>query len=549
MGPVRRRRGGGGARADLLSAQRAVALLRWLPPAAALFYVIVLARRLGSVVDQLTWNADYVSVMALGQSVATSGKAGRAVIIQIGYYWFDLATQRLPYHRVIWDFGPYLMALLALGLIGWAAWRLGGRFAGLLAASIGLAASPLVLSTQAAQSFHGTTWFGDALLAAYLCWLLGAQRSRAATVIVSGLVATAAGLATATDPLLLPAGDAPFAAALALTMWARPAQLGRPRLVAAGATLGGTGLVAGALSIGDRLAGYGSSFPRGLTHLVTPEHFAGNLRQLATGIFEVAGMPRSGDGVLGYLLGASLLAGILLPMVWLISSLRSEKMPAATVAVLGFWSASALLVAAAFLFSDIPSDFLQNSARYLVPMFYVAVATAPLWAASSERRAALVALPASLLIVANGAAVDRVASARGFEPSFSPGLAGPIAFLEQRGLTRGYAAYDEASPISYRSDFALHVYPVIEQPPTSEDVCGTAICPFAYNSISDWYQGHTGPTFILIDTALSRMNHPPPADLDTPIATYKVGRFLIYVYADDVAAHMGVPPRFTRPLL
>ena len=545
---MRRRRGGGGARADLLSAQRAVALLRWLPPAAALFYVIVLARRLGSVVDQLTWNADYVSVMALGQSVATSGKAGRAVIIQIGYYWFDLATQRLPYHRVIWDFAPYLMTLVALGLIGWAAWRIAGRLAGMLAISIGLAASPLVLSTQAAQSFHGTTWFGDALLAAYLCWLLSAEHRRAATVIVSALVATAAGVATATDPLLLPAGDAPFAAALALMRWARPDELGRLRLVASGTTLAAAAIIAGAVTLGDRLAGYGSSFPRGLTHLVTAEHFAGNVRQLGTGIFEVAGMPRSGDGVLGYVLGATLLAGILLPMVWLARSLRTE-IGAATLALLGFWSASALFVAAAFLFSDIPSDFLQNSARYLVPMFYAVAATVPLWAASANGRAALVALPAALLIVANGAAVDRVAGGRGFEPSFSPGLAEPIAFLEQHGLTRGYAAYDEASPISYRSDFALHVYPVTDQPATSEDVCGTAICPFAYNSISDWYRGDTGPTFILIDTSLSRMNHAPPAQLDTPIATYKVGRFLIYVYADDVAGHMGVPPRFTRPLL
>ena len=32
------------------------------------------------------------------------------------------------------------------------------------------------------------------------------------------------------------------------------------------------------------------------------------------------------------------------------------------------------------------------------------------------------------------------------------------------------------------------------------------------------------------------------------MTVYHVGRYEIYVYADDVAAHMGTPPRFTRSL-
>ena len=70
-----------------------------MPPAAALIYAFVLLRRLPEIVDQLTWNADYVSVMVLAQSVGANGKSGRAVIIQIGWYWFDLATLHLPFHR------------------------------------------------------------------------------------------------------------------------------------------------------------------------------------------------------------------------------------------------------------------------------------------------------------------------------------------------------------------------------------------------------------------------------------------------------------------
>ncbi len=522
--------------------------MRWLPPIAALAYAFVIARRLGSIADQLTWNADYDSVMTLAQTVGTAGKSGRAVIIQTGWFWLDLAALRLPYHRQIWELMPYAMALIALGLIAWTAWRLAGWFAAVLTVSIGLAASPVVLATQAAQSYHGTTWLGAAALAAYLCWLLSRVHLRSWTMIVSALTAVVVGLATATDPLLIPSGDAPLAASLLLLVLLRRTQFGRSQLAPAFGMLVGAGVVAGALLLGQRLAGYGASFPRGLTHLVTTGHFAGNVRQLVSGVFEVAGMPRNNPGVLGIVLGLLLIAALLLPVAWAIRAALRD-MPPPVLAVVAYWSLSAVFVAAAFLFSDVPSDFLQNSSRYLVPMFYVAVGTLPLWAAASERRLAIVAIPATLFIATNAFAIDAAAAAGGFEPAFSPGLAEPIAFLESHGLKNGYAAYDEASPISYKTDFALHVAPVTDRFLSTEDQCGTPICPFAYDSISDWYGHDGGPTFILIDTALSRMNRPPPSDLDSSIATYDVGRFVIYVYGDDVATHMGVPPRFTRPLL
>ena len=80
--------------------------LRWLPLAAAVVYAFVLARRLPEIVDQLTWNADYVSVMTLAQTVGSEGKAGHAIIVQIGYFWFDLAVLPLPFHKVVWPGGP-----------------------------------------------------------------------------------------------------------------------------------------------------------------------------------------------------------------------------------------------------------------------------------------------------------------------------------------------------------------------------------------------------------------------------------------------------------
>ncbi|MFI5284111.1 MAG: hypothetical protein ACHQ0J_13425 [Candidatus Dormibacterales bacterium] len=266
--------------------------LRWLPPAAALVYAFVLMRRLPAIVDQLTWNPDYVSVMTLAQSIGTGGKAGHAIIVQIGYFWFDLAVLPLPFHKVLWLYAPYAMALVALALLAWSAGRLCGRFAALLTASLGLAASPLVLSTQAADSYHGTTWFGATLLAAFLCWLLTGRPGRIATLAVTVVVALLIGFTTASDPLLGPTGDAPFAAALLLVWLVRRKEVGKRVLLTGLGMLAATGVVSLGLVLTDRLLGYTSSFPRGLTHFVPPERLSMHMHQLAAGLFEVAGHPR-----------------------------------------------------------------------------------------------------------------------------------------------------------------------------------------------------------------------------------------------------------------
>jgi hypothetical protein len=518
-----------------------------MPAAAALVYVFVLARRLPDIVDQLTWNADYVSVMSLAQSIGSEGKTGHAIIVQIGYFWLDFAVLPLPFHKILWLYAPYAMALLALLLLAWVAGRLCGHFAALLVAALGLAASPLVLSTQAAQSYHGTTWFGAALLAAFLCWLLTSRPGRTATLAVTLLVALVVGLATASDPLLAPTGDAPFAAALLLTWLVRRKEVETRALMTGLGALAAAGFVALALVLTDRLLGYTSSFPRGLTHFVSPQHLSLHMRQLAGGLFEVAGMPPGGSA-LGVVLGLLLVAGVVLPLTWLVVSVRGS-IRAPLLAVIAYWSASAVFLAAAFVFSDVPTDFLETSARYLVSMFFVAVATVPLWAAQDPRRLAAIAVPASVFILGNAASVEQDASTGWFENYFSVQLPELISFLELQGLTHGYAAYDEATPMTLKSDFHLLVRPVTEEFLTADDKCAQPICPYAYNSLSDWYGGSTGPTFILFDPEMARLGQPPPDTLDTPVNVLHTGRFAIYVYVDDVASHMEIPSKFTRPLL
>lgn len=533
-----------------MSFGRLLGAIRWAPVAAACVYLFVVGRRLPDIVGQLTWNADYDSQMAIAEWVGTSGLPHRAVVIQLGYFWFDAATRPLPFHVTVWEYAPTFMAALTVAAIAWTAWRLAGFFAAALAAALSLGASPLVLSTEVAQAYHGTTWFGTALAATYLIWLLTSSPRRRVLIAVSVVVGLVLGFMTASDPLLGPTGDAPIVAALILGWRARPTDVTRRRLAAAGVMALTALLVAGATVVGGRALGLTSSFPRGLTHFVTRQHFAGNVRQLASGVFEVAG--NENGSLLGIALGLVLLAGILVPIMWLIRSVRGNT-PAPLLAALAFWSSSAVFVAAAFLFSDIPADFIETSSRYLVSMFFVGAATVPLLAGDRVMRGAIVAAPAALLILTNAASVDHDARAGNFEPIFSFALDAPISFLESHGLSHGYAAYDEASPMSLKTDFRLHVYPVSQWFITEGDTCGPppqgSICPYAYNSVSDWYAGHNGPTFILVDTYMYRLNQPPPATLDHVTATYQFGRFTVLVYDDDVASHMGTPVRFRRPLI
>ena len=107
--------------------------------------------------------------------------------------------------------------------------------------------------------------------------------------------------------------------------------------------------------------------------------------------------------------------------------------------------------------------------------------------------------------------------------------------------------------MTWKSNLGVHIYPVTEAFGTVDDRCrpqGSAtVCPFTYNSVSDWYAGASGPTFILVDPTVQYLHDPPADSLETPSEILRVDRFVIYVYNDDVASHMGTPRKFTRPLL
>ncbi len=87
---------------------------------------------------------------------------------------FELLTKWLPLHRQVWEATPYAMALCAAGLVGWGAWRVGGRWAGMIAAAIMICAGPGTLSLLFVLNEHASTWFMLALLGAFVVSARGA---------------------------------------------------------------------------------------------------------------------------------------------------------------------------------------------------------------------------------------------------------------------------------------------------------------------------------------------------------------------------------------
>ncbi|HLQ60711.1 MAG TPA: hypothetical protein VK131_02505, partial [Candidatus Acidoferrales bacterium] len=241
----------------------------------------MLAASLPRVISGLDWNADFVSQMVIAESLGPNG-GGRAIVVQIGWMWFDLLTRSLPFHRWIWEHAPYLLALGGLALLAATSYRLAGTWAAAVTAALGLSASPLVLATQAAQAFHGTTWFGGALLAWYLQRLLRVPRPAewAAVGVVTGAL-------VATDPMLLAVGVVPFLGAALLA--ARLQGRGGPALAALGAcTL--SVITAAGLVIAFRAGSFTGSLPAGLAQAAASGRLGYHLQVLGGGLLEVFGL-------------------------------------------------------------------------------------------------------------------------------------------------------------------------------------------------------------------------------------------------------------------
>src|SRR5438093_10956439 len=179
--------------------------IEWLPALSAVAYVVLVAVRFPTLVRALYWDSDAAGAFVLGELLRGHGTVE---IPRFGWWtslWWLLATRELPGHAHLWEATGYVFALATVALVGWATWRVAGRWAGVTAAAAAVVVGPKALTSLLTVNFHTSTPFTAAVLAFYLV-LLARSRSWVLAVAVGVL----AGVNGASDPLLWIAGIAPF---------------------------------------------------------------------------------------------------------------------------------------------------------------------------------------------------------------------------------------------------------------------------------------------------------------------------------------------------
>ena len=180
--------------------------IEWLPALSAVAYVVLVAVRFPALVRALYWDSDAAGAFVLGELLPGHGAVE---IPRFGFWtsqWWLLATRELPGHERVWEATGYVFALVTVAFVGWATWRVAGRWAGLTAAAAVVVVGPRALTSLLTVNFHTSTPFTAAVLAAYLVVF---ARSRSWVLAVA--VGLLAGVNAASDPLLWIAGIAPFA--------------------------------------------------------------------------------------------------------------------------------------------------------------------------------------------------------------------------------------------------------------------------------------------------------------------------------------------------
>jgi hypothetical protein len=535
------------------SSEKSAETLLWLIPLGfATVYFVLFLVRFPQNIAEILWDSDYASGFTLTQTVAHAGDGGHTVISTTGAWvplWFGLLTAHLPFHRQLWEIAPTLLSLGTALIIGWCVAQVGTRRAGVFAVLIVLVASPWTLSILMAPVAHNTVYSTTALLGAYLLWLArGETRRRSVSIAISLLAALALGAAIASDALLIVTGVVPFvivlvAAAIQPGHRARgAAELGLvtavgavPVAIITSAIMKAQGYVT--VSTQPPLAiGSLSSVPRHVRVL------AEGLRELSNGYLGVS-WPGKLHSEVGIACDVVLVAALLTLLYFgvrssirLIRRRREDGDPElARLLHIGYWFSSAVVVCGAFLFTTAPGTTTQKHEAYYLTLIFSVAAIVPLL--MRPRSPARWLLPAGLTIFALGSIIGLESNyLKTMKPRIARYASRVVHLAEVNHATVGYAGYWDASSLTWNSQERILVRPLLQ----CRHHSGAGICPFFLMRTPSWYVPKQRHTFLLVDPSESFVVT-LPRGLGKPIASYGLGRIMMYVYPYDIASRLGPP--------
>jgi hypothetical protein len=512
-------------------------------------YVVLFVVQLPRDIAQLGWDSSVGSGFVMSETLVKTGTGGFTLMGSTGQWvplWFGLLTAELPLHRELWGVAPTLLFVATALTVSWSVLQVGNRRAAILAALIGLVASPLALSFLMAPFSHNVVYPCTALLGAYLIWLArGEGRRRLTALAVPPILGVVIGTCLASDVLLASTAVIPLALTAILAGVRRDR---RSRIVA----LSSVCTVAVAIPVAKVTSTTMGSL--GYTTLPTPLKIASlselparakllfeGLQSLFNGSLDTAEQPGTlhaplgiaSDVVMCAALLALLVLGILTTVRFVVSGLR--KRATQTPAQLSrdlhivFWVASAATACGAFWIAG-EGPTTTHYSYYETVVFSVA-AVVPLLLAT---------VPLARWLIPVGATVLFAAAIAGLDGDYL-NLAAPLArtapavvrIAEENHVQAGYSNWADASGLTWGTHSKVTIRPVIEC-----GTPGTELCPGFQAYVPSWYAPRQRHTFLLVEANgvdLARV----PEGLGKPLAVYAFESMRMYIYPYDIASRFG----------
>ncbi|HXY84769.1 MAG TPA: hypothetical protein VEH52_04745 [Gaiellaceae bacterium] len=516
----------------------ATTFLQYLPVLTACAYVATVLAMAPRLIRQLGWDSDAIGPFVLVERLRGHGAVSIPHNGMWTALWWLLATRHLPGHVQLWEATGYTFALASVALLGWATWQVGRRWAGATAAATAVIVGPVALRSFLTIVYHVRTPFTAALLGAYLV-LLPRRRSKALAAGVGVLV----GANAASDELIWLAAVVPFALASAIL-----AVSSKRRDLAARASVVLAASAAAAVIVNTVMHRLGyhvvsadlgvahlSDWPRDLVQLGRMVALLGGANYALPG-----GYPREPLRLLVALLAVAAIAATLLLAV---RELRHRSEPTA-LAFAVYWAASAILVGVAFVLTTHAAANGAASVNYLLVLPLVAGAGVSLLAVDSPRSRAIVAVAIAVVGLTNIAGIvggkagivnDKEGTSRGALETYVEPL---TRFLEQQGVTKGYAGYWDANNLTWKSKSHLLMAPV--------STCGSpnapSICEFPFFVVASWFdeQPHS-KSFLLFDPSDHEFLTKPPTIVKQASSARRFGPLTVYLFDHDLARDI-LPP-------
>jgi hypothetical protein len=516
---------------------------RWAALPLGALYLILLAVQFGSVIRSEYLNADVASALVIAQDFGRVPAHGTVLLADVGWYWsliLELATKWLPAHRQVWEATPYVLALVAAGLVGWSVLQVAGRWAAGLATVLLICASPPMLFLSLSPTHHAPDVFCVVVLGAFAVFLeqRGAHLRWVALAALALIVGITVGVDAASAPLVTIAGLVPFGGALLAShilvlerrhgpaLWTGLATLAvacmswviTVRVMSGLSVITTPGSNPTMLATGDKISQNFSLWWQSIAVLGNGDFFGRNLS--------------AGSALAVACAALSIGAIVVLPRVgWreLRVGIDGTANPV-RLAFMTFWCSSAVLLTLAFLVSTMPVNIL--SYRYLGALLYAGYAVIPAIAAGRWRIEAAVLAGTCVLALGGVISMAKGTVIRDGEAVLPVTAASQVARIAAREhVTTGYAGYWDAAPFTWATRFRVQVYPVW--------TCGGTdahLCRFTVANISSWYWARPRTrSFLLTDPALPYVPQPTP-DLGRPTAVYHIGRITMYIYQYDLAS-------------